>query len=341
MFFIDVIATFPYELVLHDQYETILIRLLRLLRLPDTLDLLDLSKLHMFIKKLISNNKRNERVIFTFILTNIYRVFKLICSAIIITYFVGTVWYIISNQANNDYADTTFVKAYEINSPFELLEIPVPNSTIANLTISVPVPLPSSAKYTKFITSFYFSLTTLAVIGYGDLCPKSNLEMVIDMLIMVFGVAFFSFIMGSFINIISKFDDLFEDRDESNELNNWLSLQFRYRNNKPLDKEFLHEIGKHFQYMWSNDRLQYLDTNDEFLNALPRSLKRSIMVQYMFDDVFYKFKNFFLIAKHNDYKFLYDISFGFKPRQFSPNNEFSIIYDEEEDVSEMYLITSG
>jgi hypothetical protein len=53
--------------------------------------------------------------------------------------------------------------------------------------------------YEKFITSCYFILTTLAIIGYGDLYAVSNLEKIIDMIIMIGGVAFFTYIMGSFI----------------------------------------------------------------------------------------------------------------------------------------------
>ena len=40
-------------------------------------------------------------------------------------------------------------------------------------------------------------------------------------------------------------------------------------------------------------------------------------------------------------KFLYDIAFGIKPRHFSAGEEENVIYDEEDEVLEMYFITSG
>lgn len=58
----------------------------------------------------------------------------------------------------------------------------------------------------KFITSCYFSITTLSTVGYGDLFPISNAEKIVGILIMLAGVGFFSFIMGSFIEIISTFN---------------------------------------------------------------------------------------------------------------------------------------
>jgi hypothetical protein len=134
---------------------------------------------------------------------------------------------------------------------------------------------------------------------------------------------------------------LLGEKDESNDLHNWLNLLNRYRGNKPLSKELINAIDNHFSYYWQNDRLDAVSKNNEFLNALPRVIKRSIMVQYLFDDVFYRFRSFFNTAKHNESKFLYDISFGLKPRQFLGDDESSIIYDEEDDVSEMYLIKQG
>ena len=40
-------------------------------------------------------------------------------------------------------------------------------------------------------------------------------------------------------------------------------------------------------------------------------------------------------------KFLYDVAFGLKPRHFSEKEDENVIYDEEEEVLEMYFITQG
>jgi hypothetical protein len=38
---------------------------------------------------------------------------------------------------------------------------------------------------------------------------------------------------------------------------------------------------------------------------------------------------------------LYDVAFGLMPRHFTEHEGENIIYDEEEEVAEMYFITSG
>jgi hypothetical protein len=69
------------------------------------------------------------------------------------------------------------------------------------------------------------------------------------------------------------------------------------------------------------------------------------MVHYLFDDVFYKFRSFFNTIKYENTKFLFDISFGLKPRIFKPDvssdEKEIVIYDEEDEVPEMYFIKSG
>lgn len=87
--------------------------------------------------------------------------------------------------------------------------------------------------------SCYFALTTLSTVGYGDLYPVSTLEMIFGIFIMLCGVAFFSFIMSSFIEIISNYDKKMGAIDKGTELHNWMTLLTRFTNNKPLPKTLI------------------------------------------------------------------------------------------------------
>ena len=81
----------------------------------------------------------------------------------------------------------------------------------------------------------YFALTTLSTVGYGDLYPISQREMMLGMFFMFFGIVFFSQIMGSFIEIIQEYDQRMGQDDKGSELNNWMTLLTRFTN-KPLPK---------------------------------------------------------------------------------------------------------
>ncbi len=81
----------------------------------------------------------------------------------------------------------------------------------------------------------------------------------------------------------------------------------------------------------------------EYFDALPRDIKRKIMTDYLFKDVFSekRFKEFIDNGEAMDPDFLYDLSFGLKPRQFWPTEEDCFIYESFEAVTEMYFIMRG
>jgi hypothetical protein len=126
---------------------------------------------------------------------------------VIITYFTGCGFYFISSLQPE--SDKSFL------SVFNLLD-------------------DDFSDYYKFVTVCYFSITTLSTVGYGDLYPVTNTEKIIVIFIMLAGVGFFSFVMSSFIEIISTFNRNLGVEEETFELHNWMTLLTRFRENKPL-----------------------------------------------------------------------------------------------------------
>ena len=69
---------------------------------------------------------------------------------------------------------------------------------------------------------FYFVLTTLSTVGYGDFYPVSTTEMIVTSIVMLGGVAFFSYIMSNFIEILSSYDAKMGTIDKSDDLIDWI-----------------------------------------------------------------------------------------------------------------------
>jgi len=57
-----------------------------------------------------------------------------------------------------------------------------------------------------YVVSCYFVLTTTATVGYGDISPKSTLERLYCMVLMITGVMIFTFISGALSSILSSID---------------------------------------------------------------------------------------------------------------------------------------
>ena len=82
---------------------------------------------------------------------------------------------------------------------------------------------------------------------------------------MFVGIVFFSKIMGNFIEIIQDYDKRMGSEDKGSELNNWMTLLTRFTN-KPLSKQLINQIDKHFSYYWLHDRLKSMNKDDQYLN---------------------------------------------------------------------------
>jgi len=80
--------------------------------------------------------------------------------------------------------------------------------------------------------------------------------------------------------------------------------------------------------------------NNNFHHMMPPQIKRGLLIHYLYDDIFYNFRTFFQPSPA-DSKFLYTVAFGLKPRKFFAKKDENIIYEEEEEVSEMYFIING
>ena len=153
---------------------------------------------------------------------NVYKVFSLILLTIIITYFVGCTFYLISSIQNDP----------------NLANLGIPTYITANGLDQKGI-----EPIYQLITSCYFSITTLSTVGYGDLAPVSDVEKIVGIVIMIGGVAFFSYIMGQFIEIISNFNQNLGVEEQTFELHNWMTLLTRFRENKPLPNSLYRQIN--------------------------------------------------------------------------------------------------
>ena len=55
----------------------------------------------------------------------------------------------------------------------------------------------------KILRSFYFALTTLSTVGFGDFYPVSDGERIMGSLVILIGVALFSIIISEFLDMIN------------------------------------------------------------------------------------------------------------------------------------------
>ena len=85
-------------------------------------------------------------------------------------------------------------------------------------------------KFDKLVKVWYYAITTLSTVGYGDLYPITPQERLLDSVILLFGVMVFSFIMAQFIDIFNDYNGLWSVGFEHKELEKWIATLGRFNN---------------------------------------------------------------------------------------------------------------
>jgi len=58
-----------------------------------------------------------------------------------------------------------------------------------------------------YLTSFYYTITTITTVGYGDISPNTSVEKIFGIIMMCLGVVAFSFATGTLSSIMSNLDN--------------------------------------------------------------------------------------------------------------------------------------
>ena len=92
-----------------------------------------------------------------------------------------------------------FVGMHTIACLWLCIGLNVDYSWINNPNASIIVPDDRTSQY---ITSIYWTVTTLATVGYGDIKGYTTTEYVFNMFVEFAAISFFSFVMGSINNVL-------------------------------------------------------------------------------------------------------------------------------------------
>jgi hypothetical protein len=85
------------------------------------------------------------------------------------------------------------------------------------------------------LITMYYAFTSLSTVGFGDYYPISNPERILCTIILLFGVAIFSYIMSIFIEMLNSFKEANADLDDGDELARFFGLLKKFNNGKSIN----------------------------------------------------------------------------------------------------------
>ena len=120
-----------------------------------------------------------------------------------------------------------------------------------------------------YITSFYFTVTTIVTVGFGDISAHSIGEKIVCILMMLIGVISFSFATGSLSSIIANYDASQAQLKEKLATLNELKKQY------DIGPGLYEQLRKTIKYDHSKNSRDIVD----FMKELPYKLKIDLAMQ--------------------------------------------------------------
>ena len=177
---------------------------------------------------------------------------------------------------------------------------------------------------TTYITSLYWCVTTLTTVGYGDITPTSNAEMLYAIVVEIFGIATYGYIIGNVANILVNLDPAkARFRDNMQKLGEFMST-------KGITGRLQERMRDYYTYLWQKPGA----TNETMImNGLPIGLRGEVSL-YLKRDIIQKVP--FLKDARED--LIRDIALQMKPVVVAPGEH---VFYAGDIGTDMYFISRG
>ncbi|XWS26944.1 hypothetical protein CRYUN_Cryun26dG0073700 [Craigia yunnanensis] len=177
----------------------------------------------------------------------------------------------------------------------------------------------------RYVTSMYWSITTLTTVGYGDLHPVNTREMIFDIFYMLFNLGLIAYLIGNMTNLVvhgTSRTRRFRDTIQA-------ASSFAHRNQLPprLQDQMLAHLCLKFRT--DSEGLQQQET----LDSLPKAIRSSIS-HYLFYSLMDKVYLFRGVS--ND--LLFQLVSEMKAEYFPPKEDVIL---QNEAPTDFYILVTG
>ena len=263
---LDVVATFPLEIIIKHFFGaqlsgvnqasklTKLPKLIKILKITRLLKLLRVYRLQKILKQLQLNYNIHQ---------GISRLFHIVLVILFATHFVGCFWHGIGVELDISKAATEC--SYNLdNEPIDQDNIDqgwVCREGMAN-----------HALYHKYIASIYWAFSTLTTVGYGDIFARTVSEQAFSMVMMLLGVSWYAYVVGSISTVLASFD-----RQNKMVREKLLQVNSFIRETK-LPNELGQRVRQYYEYSLSKRRNGLFTYDaDEILQELSAALRTDVI----------------------------------------------------------------
>jgi hypothetical protein len=174
-----------------------------------------------------------------------------------------------------------------------------------------------------YIISLYWTITTFATVGYGDIVATNLIEKTFTVIVMTLGIIFYSYSVSSLTNVLSTIDS------RKAKLKNQLVTLDMIHKEYSLSKTFYLQLARALEFVNKRSRHGI----EEFVKDLPGALGNNVLIvayEKILSD------NFFFEKKSTDF-----VAWVAPRLKFYRVEMNEIIYSVDDYAIQMYFITRG
>jgi voltage-gated potassium channel len=175
-----------------------------------------------------------------------------------------------------------------------------------------------------YIRAVYWTITTLATVGYGDITPDTKAQMIYASLTMLVGIGFFGFVLGNIASLLVRLDAAREAHLET------LSRVDSFMRGNAMPAPLRSRVREYYRYVWKSHQGHNVNA---ILDDLPPKLRADVSLflnAEMIENV--------PILKGADRRLLEELVIELKPRVIIPGEVFFCTGDPGDG---MYFILRG
>lgn len=176
-----------------------------------------------------------------------------------------------------------------------------------------------------YISSIYWAMTTMTTVGYGDIVPRTRIEMIFAIFGMVVASGTFAYMLGSFGALVQHTtaeEDL--QRHQSQSVNSYLKAQ-------KVERDIAFRVRRFLEYQ--QEHLRKNQKEEELLNCLSEALREEI----------YEYVNgaalkLYPLLASLEAAFISRLSRGVERGSYAPND---LVIEQNQWSSSIYFLISG
>lgn len=261
-FFLDLIATFPFEWAIrtmqaqqvsgvnHVSKLSKMPKLFKIIKMTRFLKILRVYRLTRFIREVEINYNIHQGV---------SRLINIVVVILFATHLVGCLWHAIGVELDVDKAIESCLNQGDEES--------LQDGWICREGLS------ERSLWHKYVASLYWAFSTLTTVGYGDIAARTVGEQGFSMIMMLLGVSWYAYVVGSMSAIIASFD-----RQNKQIRLKMLQVNTFIREAK-LPPALGHRVRRYYEYLLSKRKNGLFGYDaDEILMELSTSLRTDIIL---------------------------------------------------------------